>query len=889
MIYFLLKALGLFTETLYRGLSFFFKKETLDEIKPIPLCWLYNQHGLTPPAFVGHNTAPSMTTGSASSIGTTSFVQEGNITSTNNADPTVRGFVYLQGASGDPTLADSIVNESGSFSTGSYTLSITGLTAGTTYRIRAYATNSFGTGYGTTITVTTLALPTVTTQAVSAIASTTATGNGNVTSDGGATVTERGVVVSTSPNPTTADSKFANGSGTGVFTASITGLNPATLYYVRAYAINSVGTSYGSEVTFTTNAPSANSVRNSELSGIATDNSVRSAVADGVYPPNTWEIQRKTDGGSWETIEEAIYIEDIADLYIYDNNPPLMNGSIYCYRVRELNVPSDWSNEDCVEYEGEDILEANSSRAAVATGAVSTLDSRDSELSAEATIFDYREAEVEGFSVDDSNRPAETTGFLTGNDSRSSEVTGRQNTDDSREAEVNAKDISDDSRDSELHGEAGGLSNTSAESTGVDDTDSSVTAESHGQNDSFTTRDAEVFGQDNSNNSIPAETSGVDTESSERAAEVEGALVETSERASEIYGIETLSNSRAAELEGGTSLENTRLAETVGFEDDLDSRAAETYGTLFADNDISAEATGFEPGNSEVEAELSGEESVTNTIFSEATGSDFDEDERASEIHGQITTDSTTFGESHGEDTGEEVRSAEAAGFESSDSSRGAETEGEITGVQEESSRVSELTAFDNQSAYILSELTGAELSLSNREAELSAEIVIANTRPSQLRGESSEANNRGAELSGLASSTAHRFAELSAQYPINTWRIQRSVDGGAWITIEEAIFIEDFDGVYIYDDLSFLTVGSNYCYRVMNLHDDSDWSEPVCYVFSGREYQSRRAQITGYMQGLGSIFGRNNNKGIKIGFRNQPQKGRNTNTNTKIGTRLDG
>lgn len=94
--------------------------------------------------------------------------------------------------------------------------------------------------------------PTVTTQAVTSIAQNTATGNGNVTSDGGGTITERGVCWSTSPTPTTASSKATSAGTTGAFTASITGLSTNTLYYVRAYAINSAGTSYGSEVTFTT-------------------------------------------------------------------------------------------------------------------------------------------------------------------------------------------------------------------------------------------------------------------------------------------------------------------------------------------------------------------------------------------------------------------------------------------------------------------------------------------------------------------------------------------------------------------------------------------------------------------------------------------------------------
>jgi hypothetical protein len=95
--------------------------------------------------------------------------------------------------------------------------------------------------------------PTVTTQAVTNITYSTATGNGNVTDDGGATVTERGVVAATSENPTTSDLKFeATTGGTGAFTAAMTELDPDTQYYIRAYAINSEGTSYGSQVDFTT-------------------------------------------------------------------------------------------------------------------------------------------------------------------------------------------------------------------------------------------------------------------------------------------------------------------------------------------------------------------------------------------------------------------------------------------------------------------------------------------------------------------------------------------------------------------------------------------------------------------------------------------------------------
>jgi uncharacterized protein (TIGR02145 family) len=95
-------------------------------------------------------------------------------------------------------------------------------------------------------------LPTVQTNAVSNVTNNTASCGGNVTDDGGATVTELGVCWSTSPNPTVSGSHTTDGTGTGAFSSSLTGLTPNTTYYVRAYATNSEGTAYGPEVSFTT-------------------------------------------------------------------------------------------------------------------------------------------------------------------------------------------------------------------------------------------------------------------------------------------------------------------------------------------------------------------------------------------------------------------------------------------------------------------------------------------------------------------------------------------------------------------------------------------------------------------------------------------------------------
>ncbi len=190
----------------------------------------------------------SATTG-AYSITTSSAISGGEITSDGGASITARGLVWGTSA-GSSTF--SVTTGTG---TGTFTSSITGLTSGITYYIRAFATNSVGTKYGSEITLNTAqAVATLAaTTTVSSIDATTATSGGNITYNGGATVTASGVVWSTTSTPTIAlATKTTNGAATGTYTNSITGLTPGTLYYVRSYATNSVGTSYGAQTSFTT-------------------------------------------------------------------------------------------------------------------------------------------------------------------------------------------------------------------------------------------------------------------------------------------------------------------------------------------------------------------------------------------------------------------------------------------------------------------------------------------------------------------------------------------------------------------------------------------------------------------------------------------------------------
>jgi uncharacterized protein (TIGR02145 family) len=128
-------------------------------------------------------------------------------------------------------------------------VNISGLTPGTNYHFRIKSVNSLGTTTGNDLTFATApTIPTLITTSVSNITTNFATTGGNITSDGGSAVTVRGVCWAITTNPTTSNSKTSDGTGTGSFISNISELEAGTIYYLRAYATNSVGTAYGNEL-----------------------------------------------------------------------------------------------------------------------------------------------------------------------------------------------------------------------------------------------------------------------------------------------------------------------------------------------------------------------------------------------------------------------------------------------------------------------------------------------------------------------------------------------------------------------------------------------------------------------------------------------------------------
>ncbi len=191
---------------------------------------------------------PSITTRPIENIGVTTATSGGYHINDHGSYIHSRGVCWS--TSHNPTITDPHTNDGHDVTY--FSSSITGLNHSTTYYIRAYAINGIGVGYGDELTFTTDTFATISTTAITNVDYQSARSGGTISSDGNNAITAKGVCWKTSPNPLITDAHSYNGTGTGTFSSSITGLAKGTTYYVRAYAQNGVGTGYGEEFSFTT-------------------------------------------------------------------------------------------------------------------------------------------------------------------------------------------------------------------------------------------------------------------------------------------------------------------------------------------------------------------------------------------------------------------------------------------------------------------------------------------------------------------------------------------------------------------------------------------------------------------------------------------------------------
>ena len=289
----------------------------------------------------------TLNTFSVTNISNSSATFHGEIIEIGTPKYTERGFVYAK--SSMPTLSTTIKKITSPVTDNNlYEETVTGLIEGNTYYVRAYAVNDGKTAYSTNevsfvAEKNTINAPTVTTSSATNVTTSSATIGGNVTSDGETTVTERGVCYSTSNStPTTSNSKKSSGSGLGNFTVNLTNLSAGTKYYVRAYAINEVGTSYGSTVSFTTEEISSTNNTENGYQYVDLGLSVKWATCN-VGASNPEEYGKYFAWG--ETTSKSYYN---GSTYTYTDNPTTLPTSVDAARA---NWGGKWRMPTIDEFE----------------------------------------------------------------------------------------------------------------------------------------------------------------------------------------------------------------------------------------------------------------------------------------------------------------------------------------------------------------------------------------------------------------------------------------------------------------------------------------------------------------------------------------------------------
>jgi len=188
---------------------------------------------------------------------------------------------------------------------------------GITHYVKAYATNKVGTAYGNQVTaIRPPYLPMVSTSIILTKNSTSAIAGGIVVFTGGATEIFHGFCWSTSHAPTVADNKTTANLGVGFFTGTITGLSPNAIYYVRAYATNSTGTSYGEEIPF-------------------------------VLEQYNWPTVTDIDGNIYHTITVGTQVWMVENLRTtkFRNGDPIPKNTVELGMSKDLHGYSDYNND----------------------------------------------------------------------------------------------------------------------------------------------------------------------------------------------------------------------------------------------------------------------------------------------------------------------------------------------------------------------------------------------------------------------------------------------------------------------------------------------------------------------------------------------------------------
>ncbi len=191
-------------------------------------------------SFITPESTPTIITLPVESVNPNSSILYGVILNDGGNQIISRGFCWSTNPT--PTISNSL--STNGLGNGLFSENVSSLSPNNIYYVRAYATTSDGTTYGNELLFSTIYSPLVTTLPLYDIKGNSARASGAIINNGGDNITSKGFCWSTNPNPSISDNFTTS------FDATMTGLISETTYYVRAYATNSSGTSYGNTISF---------------------------------------------------------------------------------------------------------------------------------------------------------------------------------------------------------------------------------------------------------------------------------------------------------------------------------------------------------------------------------------------------------------------------------------------------------------------------------------------------------------------------------------------------------------------------------------------------------------------------------------------------------------
>lgn len=281
-----------------------------------------------------------------------SAVSGGLIIDAGDAKITHRGICYSFTPS-IPTIDSSRLEDNGHED--EFLIMLENLRPFSEYKVRAYAISEAGVGYGQTVTLITkkTSLPIIQTLAATNVGIHSAISGGKIISSGSDPITTSGICFGTNVMPTIANNVIENLSNEDEFIGIIENLSPFTNYYVRAYAVNAIGVSYGSRIDFTTNFDTISDIDGNIYRIVQIGNQVwtidnfnSTRLKDGTPIPNRLGDEYWTEDSPQEPA-----------MCWYENNRAQYEdpyGAIYNWYAAShpLIAPEGWrvpSNEDIIE------------------------------------------------------------------------------------------------------------------------------------------------------------------------------------------------------------------------------------------------------------------------------------------------------------------------------------------------------------------------------------------------------------------------------------------------------------------------------------------------------------------------------------------------------------